>query len=183
MAMKTIPQALDLRSLILQNFEKAMLTTDAHEMEKLLNFVVVGGGPTGVELAGALAEMKTHVLPADYSDLDASRMQIYLLEAGSRLLASFSEVSSASTLKYVTKLGVKTLLNTAVQDYDGEKVTTNSGNDLVSATVIWAAGVQGAAVKGVEGEALLRNKRLTVDEFNRVKGYENVFAIGDLANM
>jgi NADH dehydrogenase len=183
MAMKSIPQALDLRSLILQNFEKAMLSSDVQEIEKLLNFVVVGGGPTGVELAGSLAEMKTHVLPADYPGLDASKMQIHLLEAGSRLLPSLSEVSSVSTLKFLSTLGVKTLLNTAVQDYDGEKVKTNTGNDLISSTVIWAAGVEGAAVKGIEGEALLRNKRLAVDEFNRVKGYESIFAIGDVANM
>lgn len=183
MSMKSIPQALDLRSLILQNFEKAMLSTDILEIEKLLNFVVVGGGPTGVELAGSLAEMKTHVLPYDYPGLDSRKMQIHLLEAGSRLLPALSEVSSASTLKFLATLGVKTLLNTAVQDYDGEKVKTNTGNDLISSTVIWAAGVEGAAVKGIEGEALLRNRRLAVDEFNRVKGYDSIFAIGDVANM
>ncbi|MCG3168083.1 MAG: NADH dehydrogenase-like protein [Bacteroidia bacterium] len=183
MAMKTIPQALDLRSLILQNFEKAMLSTDVREIEKLLNFVVVGGGPTGVELAGSLAEMKIHVLPADYPGLDASKMQIHLLEAGSRLLPAFSEVSSASTLNFLTDLGVKTLLNTAVKDYDGSTVKVNTGNDLLSSTVIWAAGVEGAPVKGIEGEALLRNKRLSVDEFNRVKGYTSIFAVGDVANM
>jgi len=183
MPMKTIPQALDLRSMILQNFEKAMLLTDSKEIEKLLNFVVVGGGPTGVELAGALAEMKLHVLPVDYPGLDASRMQIYLLEAGAILLSAFSEVSSASTFKFLSDLGVNVLLNTAVQDYDGEKVKTNTDNDLISSTMIWAAGVEGAAVKGIEGEALLRNKRLAVDEHNRVKGFENVFAIGDVAFM
>ena len=183
MAMKSIPQALDLRSLILQNFEKSLITADVKEGEKLLNFVVVGGGPTGVELAGALAEMKIHVLPADYPGLDAGRMQIHLLEAGPKLLPSFSEVSSASTLNFLSGLGVKTLLNTAVQDYDGERVKTNSGIDLISSTVIWAAGVEGASVKGIEGEALLRNKRLQVDEFNRVKGYDSIFAIGDVANM
>ncbi len=183
MAMKSIPQALDLRSLILQNFEKSLLVTDAYEIEKLLNFVVVGGGPTGVELAGSLAEMKTHVLPADYPGLDASKMQIHLLEAGPRLLPSFSEGSSSNTLRFLSDLGVKTLLNTAVADYDGEKVKTNTGADLTSSTLIWAAGVEGAAVKGIEGDALLRNKRLVVDEFNRVKGYSTVFAIGDIANM
>ncbi len=183
MAMKSIPQALDLRSLILQNFEKAMLSTDALEIEKLLNFVVVGGGPTGVELAGSLAEMKTHVLPADYPGLDASQMQIHLLEAGPRLLPALSEISSSHTLDFLSDLGVKTLLNTAVQDYDGERVKTNTGTDLISSTVIWAAGVEGASVKGIEGEALLRNKRLAVDEFNRVKGYDNIFAIGDVANI
>lgn len=183
MAMKSIPQALDLRSLILQNFEKAMLSTDALEIEKLLNFVVVGGGPTGVELAGSLAEMKTHVLPADYPGLDASQMQIHLLEAGPRLLPALSEISSSHTLEFLSDLGVKTFLNTAVQDYDGETVKTNTGADLISSTVIWAAGVEGASVKGIEGEALLRNKRLSVDEFNCVKGYSTIFAIGDVANM
>ncbi len=182
MPMKTIPQALDLRSLILQNFEKAMLTKDVNESEKLLNFVVVGGGPTGVELAGALAEMKLHVLPADYPGLDSDRMNIHLLEAGTRLLPALSEVSSDSTLEFLSGLGVKVLLNTAVQDYDGELVKTNTNNDLISATVIWAAGVEGAMVKGIDGDVPLRNKRLTVDEFNRVKGYENVFAIGDVAS-
>ncbi len=183
MPMKTIPEALDLRSLILQNFEKSMLPDDQREIDKLLNFVIVGGGPTGVELAGALAEMKAHVLPADYPGLDASRMQIYLLEAGPRLLASFSEVSSASTLKFLSGLGVKTLLNTAVKDYDGGKINTNTGVELMAETLIWAAGVEGAAIKGIGGDTLLRNKRLVVDEFNRVKGYESVFAIGDVASM
>ncbi len=110
-------------------------------------------------------------------------MQIHLLEAGPRLLPALSEVSSSSTLKFLSDLGVKTLLNTAVKDYDGSTVNVNVGSDLIASTVIWAAGVEGAPVKGIEGEALLRNKRLTVDEFNRVKGYDKVFAIGDVANM
>lgn len=183
MAMKTIPQALDLRSLILQNFEKALLTTDFAERERLMNIVIVGGGPTGVEMAGALAELKLHILPKDYPDLDIRQMQIHLVESSPALLSAMSKSSSDSAYKFLAKLQVNIWLNTAVQDYDGELVKTNKGKNLPSSTLIWAAGVEGAAPFGINDAAILKNKRIIVDEFNRVVGRQNIFAIGDVAAM
>lgn len=183
MPMKSIPQALDLRSLMLQNFEKALLTTKFEERERLMNIVIVGGGPTGVEMAGALAELKLHILPQDYPDLDIRQMQIHLIEAAPRLLVSMSESSSTSAYKFLAKLGVNLWLNTTVENYDGQEVKTNKTRKLSTATLIWAAGVEGSAPFGIKAEAIMKNKRIIVDEFNRVSGHENIFAIGDVAAM
>jgi len=183
MPMKTVPQALDLRSLLLQNFERALLVNDLEERESLMNFVIVGGGPTGTELAGALAELKNHVLPRDYPDLDIRRMNIHLIESAPRLLAAMSEASSERALKYIKKLGVHVWLNTLVTDYDGQVIETNTGKKLQSRFLIWAAGVQGAPIEGLPEEAILRGNRLEVDAFNRVKGSDSIYAIGDLAAM
>lgn len=183
MTMKTVPQALNLRSLILQNFEKALLTENINDRKKLMNIVIAGGGPTGVELAGALAELKIHILPKDYPDLDIRQMQIHLVEAAPLLLGAMSKQSSEASFKYLEKLDVKIWVNTAVEDFDGSQVKLKGGKVIPSETLIWAAGVEGSPVKGIEGEALLRNKRLKVDEFSKVVGVENVFAIGDVASM
>lgn len=183
MTMKTVPQALNLRSLILQNFEKALLTENINDRKKLMNIVIAGGGPTGVELAGALAELKIHILPKDYPDLDIRQMQIHLVEAAPLLLGAMSQQSSEASFNYLEKLDVKIWLDTAVEDFDGNQVKLKGGKVIPSETLIWAAGVEGAPVKGIEGEALLPNKRLKVDEFNKVVSVENVFAIGDVASM
>ena len=181
--MKSIPEALNLRSLILQQFEKATLVRDEQQKRALMNFMIVGAGPTGVELAGALAELKQNALPVDYPDLDVEKMNITLVEAAPRVLGAMSEKSSANAKAYLEKLGVSVLLNMAVSDYDGEKLTYSNGDVVYSKTLIWTAGVKGASVHGPETAINTRNGRIRVDAFNRVEGYENIFAIGDVAEM
>ena len=181
MSMKTIPEALDLRSLILQNLEKALLTNDLNERMRLMNFVIVGGGPTGVELAGALAELKNHILPNDYPDLDIRRMNVHLVQSSDRLLPGFSENASSKAEQYLREMDVELWLNTRVLNYDGKFVDTNN-KDLEANTLIWAAGVKGKLIDGFPAESIAKD-RLIVDEFNQVKDFENIFAIGDIAAM
>lgn len=184
MSMKTIPQSLNIRSLILENFEQAVLTTDTVEQESLMNFVLVGGGPTGVELAGALAEMKREILQKDYPDLDISKMQINLIQSGDRILNTMSEKSSEAAEKFLKSIGVTIWKNLRVTNYDGRSATTNSETVFDTATVIWTAGVQGALVAGLKAEALVAKvERIKVNKFSQVQGYTNIFAIGDIAVM
>ena len=184
MSMKTIPQSLNIRSLILENFEQALLLNDESERNSLINFCLVGGGPTGVELAGALAEMKNAILQKDYPDLDISKMQINLIQSGDRILNTMSEKSSAAAEKYLINLGVKVNKNIRVTGYDGRIITTNSAQTFDTATVIWTAGVMGNAVEGLAASSLMQNvERFKVNEFNQVLGYDNIFAIGDIALM
>jgi NADH dehydrogenase len=183
-AMKTIPQSLNIRSLILENFEQALLTDDEHERNALINFVLVGGGPTGVELAGALAEMKNAILQKDYPDLDISKMQINLIQSGDRILNTMSEKSSAAAEKYLKNLGVNVLKNIRVTSYDGRTISTNTDVVLETATLIWTAGVQGAIVNGLPASSLMEKvERIKVNEYNQVIGFPNIFAIGDIAMM
>jgi NADH dehydrogenase len=184
MAMKTIPQSLNIRSLILENFEQAVLTQDCDERNCLINFVLVGGGPTGVELAGALAEMKKAILQKDYPDLDIDKMQINLIQSGDRILNTMSEKSSLAAEKFLLKLGVKIWKNVRVTNYDGRTITTDSDLAFDTATVIWTAGVQGALVSGFDADSLVEKvERIRVNQFSQVKGYDNIFAIGDIASM
>jgi NADH dehydrogenase len=184
MAMKTIPQSLNIRSLILENFEQALLTNDIDERHSLMNFVLVGGGPTGVELAGALAEMKKAILPKDYPDLDVRKMEINLIQSGDRILNTMSEHASEKAEEFLLKLGVSVWKNVRVTGYDTRIVSTNSDLSFDSATVIWTAGVQGALVNGLDASCLVeRAERIKVNEFNQAEGYENIFAIGDIASM
>lgn len=184
MAMKSIPQSLNLRSLILENFEQALLTDDYHEREALMNFVIVGGGPTGVELAGALAEIKKGILPKDYPDLDTRRAQINLIQGGDRLLDAMSEKASEKAEEFLEKLGVQVWKNVRVTGYDGKTVTTKTDLTFKTATLVWAAGVMGATIKGLEAKELISGgNRLIVNEYNQVIGYPEIFAIGDIACM
>lgn len=180
--MKQVPQALDIRSKILQNYEYALLSDSEEETNSLLDIVIVGGGPTGVELAGAISELKKHVLPKDLPELDFSKMNIYLLEAGPRLLNGMSDKAGEKSLKYLKDFGVEVMLNTAVKDYDGMKVTLADGSSILSQTLIWAAGVKGAIIGGLKEEAVKGN-RYAVDKTCRIAGYENIFAIGDIAGV
>ena len=152
MPMKKVPQALNIRSLILQNFEKAAISDTVDERTAFLNFVIVGGGPTGVELAGAIAELKNHILPRDYRDLNPSDMQIHLLEGNSRVLPPMSEYASIKAEQFLKKLGVHVHCKTFVNDYNGKTVTTNSGLELQSDTLILAAGVTGDTVNGLQSK-------------------------------
>ncbi|WP_185878306.1 NAD(P)/FAD-dependent oxidoreductase [Blattabacterium cuenoti] len=180
--MKSIPEALNLRSLILQDFESALLTKDSKERERLMTFVIVGGGPTGVELAGALAEMKKYVLPNDYPDLDIRRMNIHLLQATPRLLDGMSETSAKQAFNNLKELGVNIWLNCLVKDYDGKIVFIDKNKSIESANVIWAAGVKGAIIKGFLKEDM-EGQRILVDDYLKTLRYKNIFAIGDIAYM
>lgn len=183
MPMKSVSEALDLRSCILQNFEKALLTGDLKERRRLMTYVIAGAGPTGVELAGALGELKNHVLPKDYPELDFQNMQIHLVEGASRVLSVMDEKSSSEAERFLGKLDVHVWKKIRVTGYDGTTVTTNTDERFESATLIWATGVKGNVLNGIPAESVRRDKRIIVDEFNRVKNMEHVFAIGDAACM
>lgn len=181
--LKSIVDAIKLRNKIIRNFETALLTDDADMMNSLMDFVIVGGGPTGVELAGALAELKKHVFPHDYKELDIHKMDIHLVESGERLLGGMSPIASQKALAYLQKMGVQVHINKAVKSYNGFEVVLNTGETLTSKTMVWAAGVKGQPLPGLRSEVVGRGARILVDEYNRVKGYENIFVIGDAALM
>lgn len=183
MAMKTITDAIKVRNRIIRNMEIALLTDDVEIMNSLMDYVIVGGGPTGVELAGALSELKHNVFPKDYKELQLSAMDIHLVEASPRLLNGMSEVASRKALEYLQSMGVKVHLNCAVKSYDGYEVLFNTGEKLISRTLVWAAGVKGNPISGLGDSAIAKGGRLRVDHYNRVKGFENIFAIGDVALM
>ncbi|MBL3657765.1 NAD(P)/FAD-dependent oxidoreductase [Fulvivirga sediminis] len=180
--LKQIPQALDLRSHILQNFEEANITTDQSKLESMMNLTIVGGGPTGVEVAGALGELKTNILPSDYPELDFGKMNITLLEGTDRLLAAMSPFASKKALKYLKKFDVDVKLSTLVTSYDGKVAKLNNGGEIKTSTLIWAAGVQGNYPDGLEDDMIERG-RIKVDAYNMIEGAENVYAIGDIALM
>jgi NADH:ubiquinone reductase (H+-translocating) len=181
--LKQVPQALNLRSHILQNFEKAVLLEDEEEKSRLTNFVVVGGGPTGVEVSGALGELKKHVLPKDYPEFNFDLMKIYLLEGKDKVLSGMSENASKRARQDLeNKFHVQVNLNSMVDDFDGYEVKTKDGRTIPTETLIWAAGVKGVIIPGLT-RANEEQSRYVVDEYNRVEGYDNVFAIGDVAKM
>ncbi|GAA4305399.1 NAD(P)/FAD-dependent oxidoreductase [Nibribacter koreensis] len=180
--LKQIPDALNLRSQLLQSFEQANMIINPEVRQSLLNIVIVGGGPTGVELAGSLAEMRRHVLPNDYPGMDFSKMNIYLVEGLDRVLPPMSPESSAKTLEYLQDVGIQVKLNTLVESYDGKTVTFKGGEQIQSQTLIWAAGVSGAQVKGLPPEASERGRYL-VNPYNQIIGFNDIFALGDVAAM
>lgn len=183
MPMKSVTEALNLRSLILQNFESALLTANLHEQEALMTFVVVGGGPTGVELAGAICELKKHVLPNDYPELDFRKMRIILIENGPALLASFAPSNREKAKTYLEEMGCEVWLNTGLFKYDGRTVETKNGKMLNSLNLIWAAGIKGVIPEGIKPESVNPKGRIIIDEYCKVQGYENIYAIGDVACM
>lgn len=184
MPMKTVPQALNIRSLMLQNIEKADITDDPKERKCLLNFVIAGAGPTGVELAGALAEFRKSILKNDYPLIERDDMQVHLVEGSDRVLAPMSEYASRKAQKFLENMGVVVHLNTMVNSYDGKTVTTADGKSFQAATFIWAAGVTGAPVKGIDGSSLVeKQNRYSVDAVNRIDGFSHIFALGDVALM
>ena len=184
MPMKSVPQALNIRSLTLQNFEKADQCEDEVIRRALLNFCIVGGGPTGVELAGAFAELKRHVFPNDYKHLNIDEMEIHLFEGADRVLSSMSELASRKSLEFLEKLGVHVHLNTLVSDYDGLELRTNNGQNMRTRNFIWTAGVTGAHIPGLHPEAIYEKlNRYRVNRYNQVLGSATIFAIGDIAYM
>lgn len=181
LTMKSLLDSLDLRSVILQNFEMALNTTDLNERESYMNFVIVGAGPTGAELAGALAELKKSVLPKDYPDLDIRLMQIHIVESADRVLSGMSKKASNKSGKFLKDLGINVWLETKVMDYDGTLVKTD-GKEFSTKTLIWSAGVKGAPIK-IQKAGITQDNRIIVNDLNRIKGYNNIFAIGDVASI
>ena len=181
--MKSTLEALQLRYKLLQNFETAINTNDQKLIEQLMNIVIVGGGPTGVELSGAIADMKKYVLPKDYPELDFTKMKIFLLEGGNKTLATMSEKSSADSRKYLEKLGVTVSTNSLLKDYDGEKITLQDGKTIDTKLVIWAAGIKGNIPEGVDKNLIAKGNRIKIDRQCKVYGTNNIFAIGDVAYM
>jgi NADH dehydrogenase len=183
MPMKSIPEALNLRSLILQNLEAALIAKSIQETAQLLNFVVVGGGPTGVETAGALGELKKHVLKNDYPELNIASVNIYLLEGSPQLLSSMSAQAQQKAKIFLEELGVTVYADAKVQSYDGKNLILADGRNISSSSVIWSAGVKGVILEGIKDESIVRGNRLKVNEINLVAGYTDIFAIGDVAAM
>ncbi len=181
--MKNIIEALNIRSYLLQNLEEAVLRKNASDRERYLNFVVVGGGPTGVELSGAIAEYQQHMLKKDYPELSTYEMKVFLVEGTGKILGALSEKSSRDAEIYLHELGVKTILNTVVTDYDGNTVTLSSGEKIPTKTVIWGAGVMGQMPEGINPEIIQRGNRIKTNEQCIVDGEEVVYAIGDVSAM
>jgi NADH dehydrogenase len=183
MPMKSIPEALNLRYMVLQNLEEAILKPSKEERAPYLSFVLVGAGPTGVELAGALAELRNHVLHKDYPELSKDEMKVYLVDFLPRVLGPFSEQGSKAAEGFLTKMGVELLLNVKVDSYDGNEIKFEGGKSIRTKNVIWSAGVAGVVPGGINKEAIERGNRIKVDNICRVVGTSNIFAIGDVAAM
>lgn len=181
--MKSIQEALMLRNNIFQRFEDALIASNKEELRMFLNIVIVGGGPTGVEVSGTLAEMKQFILPKDFPDMDFSDLSIYLIEGSDRLLNSMSPVSSEVARKNLEEMGIKVLTNTLVESYDGSYAHLKNGEKIPTKTFIWAAGVRGNTLKGIAQEAIMPGNRIRVNSFNQVEGHQTIFAIGDVACM
>jgi len=178
--MKTIDDALHLRNHILLNAERAIRSSDERERRKLANIVIAGGGPTGVEVAGMLAEMGRKIVWKDYPEAGGRTGKIFLIDASPNLLGPMSKKSQAEAEKVLTGLGVETLLNVSVKDYLDGRVILSNGEEIEAATLIWASGVIGREAPGLPKECITRGRRILVDEYNRVQGFNNIFAIGDL---
>lgn len=183
MGMKTVPEALNVRSMILQSLETAVTEKDPIEKEELLTFVIVGGGPTGVELAGALAEFRNHILKIDYPTLNPKEMRVFMVESKPKLLGGMSEQASAKAREYLEGYGVVLHNGVRVKSFDGESLLINNGTIIKTRNVIWAAGVAGDFPDGIAAENIVGGHRIATDEINRVKGYTNIFAVGDVAAM
>jgi NADH:ubiquinone reductase (H+-translocating) len=181
--MKSTVEALQIKYKLLKNIEDALYAKDEKQLQSLMTIVIVGGGPTGVEMSGAIADMRRFVFPKDYPELDFSKMKIYLLEGSPRTLAAMSEKSSHDSREYLTKLNVIVKTGTVVKNYDGSTVTMQNGETIESSMVIWAAGIKGNVPEGIDKSIIVRGNRITVDRFHKVKGTENIYAIGDVAYM
>jgi NADH dehydrogenase len=183
MPMKSIPEALNLRYMVLQNLEEAILKPSKEERTPYLSFVLVGAGPTGVELAGALAELRNHVLNKDYPELSKDEMKVYLVDFLPKVLGPFSDEGSKAAEDFLHKMGVEVLLGVKVESFDGNEIKFEGGKSIQTKNVIWSAGVMGVVPDGVSKDAIERGNRIKVDTICRMAGSPNIFAIGDVAAM
>jgi NADH dehydrogenase len=181
--MKSTTEALQLRHRLIENFEKAVIASNAEERQAYMTIVVVGGGPTGVEVSGALADLKNHTLCKDYPELDFDQMKIYLLEGTGKTLGMMSEKSSRKSQAYLEEMGITVKLNSIMKAYDGNTVELQDGSRIITKTVIWAAGVRGNVPKGIDPSLVVRGNRIKVDRYSKVVGTNNIYAIGDIASM
>jgi NADH:ubiquinone reductase (H+-translocating) len=181
--LKSVGEALGLRNRMLENFEKAIVVENEDERRGLMTIVVVGGGPTGVEVSGTLAEMKRHILPKDYPELDFKMMEVSLVESGAEVLGPMSKNAQTKAEEYLNRLGVNILLNTRVTEFDGKYVSLNNGEKIRTNNLVWAAGVKSNQIEGLPAESLGRGGRYVVNRHNQIKGYDNIFAVGDSAYM
>ncbi len=181
-SLKTTHQAITIRNTILENFEK-ILYVDESERECLFNIVIVGGGPTGVELSGAFAEIKRDILPKDYPRIDFSRLQIILLEGSQHTLNNMSNMAKNASEKYLKEMGVIVRTGIFVKNYDGEIATLNNGEQIKTKNLIWAAGITGNIINGLSPELITNTNRIKVDRINKINNYNNIYAIGDIAYM
>ena len=181
--MKTIDDALHLRNHVLLKLEEAVRATHVADKERLGNIVIAGGGPTGVELAGMMAEMGSNIIKKDYPTVKSGQGRIFLVDAGDTLLGPMSKKSQEEAYEVLRKLGVNILLNTLVKDYVEDKVILGNGETINSATLIWASGVIAKVAPGLQAETVGRGRRILVDQFNKVASTDNVFVIGDQCSM
>jgi NADH:ubiquinone reductase (H+-translocating) len=181
LTLKSLTDAYNIRSQLMQNLERALIIENPQKQEEAINVAIIGGGPAGLELAGAIAEMKKYVLPRDFPELNLSRMHIYLFEAAPRLLSGMSNKAANHAYKYLEKLGIIIKTSALVKNYDGSLLILENGESIKADTAIWTAGVKPVMIAGIEQDGYLSGKRLQVDEFNRLAGSHHIFAIGDLA--
>jgi len=181
--LKSVQEALAMRSAILHKFERAIISDSMEAQKQRMNFIIVGGGPTGVELAGALAEIRKNVLPHDYRELKGENMEIHLIEGSGRLLATMSEKSSQLAKKYLEEDKVHVWLNTLVQNFDCDELVLSNGEKIKTDNIIWAAGVKGATIPGININSIVKGGKYSTDAYNRIQNYSNVYAIGDICYM
>ncbi len=181
-SLKSTVQSIKIKNLILENFEK-ILYTDEKERQSLYNIVIVGAGPTGVELSGAFAEIKKNILPKDFYRIDFSKLQIILVEGSEHTLNNMSQMAQNASEKYLTELGVLIKKGVFVNNYDGSTITLSNGELISSKNLIWTAGVTGNILRGLPLESISKSNRYIVDRHNKVEGCDNIYAIGDVALM
>ncbi len=179
--LREISDAIELRTKLINNFEEAITASNDAELEKHMNIVIVGAGPTGVELAGAIGELRKHVLPKDYPELDFSKLKIWLVEGSDRVLPAMSERSGRRAKRYLKKFGVRLLLGKFVESFENNVATLSDKRTIETACLVWAAGVRPNSIKGLPEQADVKG-RIKVDEYNRVFGTEDIYAIGDVSH-